>query len=289
MFVAVKIYKSSPFFRECALHEAKILLELNKLSTSDEAFKMMKRRTGISAKSVAIVKLLNCFTHSAANGNHCCLVLELLGPTLESILATYSDQVRSNNKAVDRGAEKAAQRTAGESGAGARQRHRPHEREHAEFETQHSAAAAGIILSCQEKIQLQVISHESVRLAVLGWQYRSALAKLNAKKLSTSQTSPKDEKEDYKGLSKKERKKLKKKHKKIEKNQKKKEGMRVIHSLVSFDPNKVKLYNVPSKTIRRSVWASYLFDYNRPKSLPPKNVLSEDKLKWTKSVRGTVY
>lgn len=95
LFVAIKIYKSSPFFRECALHECKILLELNKLSTSQEAFESIKQKIGVEVKNLSIVKLLNSFTHSAANGNHCCLVLELLGPSLESLLATYSGQVRA--------------------------------------------------------------------------------------------------------------------------------------------------------------------------------------------------
>ena len=132
-----------------------------------------------------------------------------------------------------------------------------------------------------------MISQEQVRLAVLGWQYRSALAKLNAKQPVLAQLASKTDKEELKGLSKKERKKLKKKNKKLEKNQKKKEDLKVIHNLVNFDPKKVKISNVPSKTVRKSVWASYLYDYNRPRSLPPKYFNPDEHSKISKSVRGS--
>lgn len=136
-----------------------------------------------------------------------------------------------------------------------------------------------------EKIQLQAMEKDKVRLAVLGWQYRSALAKLKVTQVQLP--NPKTQKEDFRGLSKKERKKLKKKNKKIEKNQKKKEDMKVIINLVNFDPKKVRIMNVPSRAIRKSKWAPYLVDFNRGKSLPPKNNQLEDHSNRYKSVRGS--
>jgi hypothetical protein len=134
-------------------------------------------------------------------------------------------------------------------------------------------------------MQHQAIAREKIRLEVLGWQYRSAL-KLHPNKADN--VGGKESKEEYKGLSKKERKKLKKKHKKIEKTQKKKQDERIILELVHFDVKRVKLFNVPGKTVRKSVWASYLFDYNRPRSLSPKRSHLEDVPKHRKSVRGSL-
>lgn len=94
IFVAIKIYKSSPFFRECALQECKVLLELNKVRQEGKVLANLQETLGVNITDVNTVKLLNTFSHAAANGTHCCLVLELLGPSLESILTQYNDYVR---------------------------------------------------------------------------------------------------------------------------------------------------------------------------------------------------
>lgn len=93
IFVAIKIYKSSPFYQECAMLECKTLLAMNKAKEGDELFDFLKKRINTESKEINTVRLLNCFSHSAANGTHFCLVLELLGPSLETILHQYKDLV----------------------------------------------------------------------------------------------------------------------------------------------------------------------------------------------------
>lgn len=72
VYVAIKIYKSAPYYRDIAAYECENLLTLNKFQKEN--------------KAECAVKLFNTFVHKGSNGNHCCLVLELLGPDLEEII-----------------------------------------------------------------------------------------------------------------------------------------------------------------------------------------------------------
>jgi hypothetical protein len=114
------------------------------------------------------------------------------------------------------------------------------------------------------------IERGQVRAQMLLGQYRSALQEVCGRGKPGVCGQAKAGVDDKKGMSKKERKKLKKKTKKIEKSQKKKEDNRVIVNLVNFDPAKVRIKNLPLRTVRKSKWASLLIDFSRSRSLQPK-------------------
>lgn len=66
-FVAMKIQKSASEFAESAIHEIKVLSSIAE---------------GDPSNSNCIVQLLDSFKHSGPNGQHLCLVIELLGDSL---------------------------------------------------------------------------------------------------------------------------------------------------------------------------------------------------------------
>ena len=52
-------------------------------------FKHLERHSQGSLSSNYIVQLLDSFTHEGPNGAHQCLVFELLGPSVDRVLADY--------------------------------------------------------------------------------------------------------------------------------------------------------------------------------------------------------
>ncbi|GLJ54531.1 hypothetical protein SUGI_1171120 [Cryptomeria japonica] len=74
-YVALKISRSKDYFRETTLCEIRTLKVISEADPED------KER---------VVKLLDYFMHSGPNGNHVCLVLEVLGDDLRTLLTHYS-------------------------------------------------------------------------------------------------------------------------------------------------------------------------------------------------------
>jgi serine/threonine protein kinase len=61
--------------------------ESSKVSGEIEILRALRE----SAASTYIVKLIDDFVHQGPNGEHQCLVFELLGPTIDSVLADYAE------------------------------------------------------------------------------------------------------------------------------------------------------------------------------------------------------
>jgi serine/threonine-protein kinase SRPK3 len=58
-----------------------------------QAFQFLKARSStVSGPNHVIIQMLDHFIHKGPNGRHTCLVLELLGPSLESVITRYIDQ-----------------------------------------------------------------------------------------------------------------------------------------------------------------------------------------------------
>ena len=93
MFVAVKIYKSSPAHKEIALQEAKVLLTLNKIQKTPKPFEELYKLTGLWEQDRVVVKFYNCCILPSSNGSHYTLILELLGPTLQNIIEEHKSSV----------------------------------------------------------------------------------------------------------------------------------------------------------------------------------------------------
>lgn len=51
--------------------------------------RLLQKHSGGNLSSKYIVQLLDDFTHNGPNGVHQCLVLELLGPTVDMVLRDY--------------------------------------------------------------------------------------------------------------------------------------------------------------------------------------------------------
>ncbi|GLJ54507.1 hypothetical protein SUGI_1170670 [Cryptomeria japonica] len=82
-YVALKISRSKDYFRETALREIETLKVISEADPDDKE---------------CVVKLLDYFMHSGPNGNHVCLVLELLGDNLRTLLKHYSGKGIPLNK-----------------------------------------------------------------------------------------------------------------------------------------------------------------------------------------------
>lgn len=88
ILVAIKIFKSSPTIFQSALEECEILQKLNQAASNREWDSKLKSMLQNEAHvhEGYIVRLLNAFSHFGPNGNHFCLVLEILGPSLSQFL-----------------------------------------------------------------------------------------------------------------------------------------------------------------------------------------------------------
>lgn len=93
MYVAIKIFRAAPFYRDSAYEEARILVNLLKIQKDKRIIEDYENQTGQKTDEVNLVRMLNCFVHSGSAGNHCCIVLELLGPSLSTVIAEYNTVV----------------------------------------------------------------------------------------------------------------------------------------------------------------------------------------------------
>jgi serine/threonine protein kinase len=84
-FVAMKIQKSASHYREAAFDEIELLKCITEASKSESY--LLERRTGADHRYVVI--LLDHFEHTGPNGKHVCMVFEMLGENLLSLIKKY--------------------------------------------------------------------------------------------------------------------------------------------------------------------------------------------------------
>lgn len=88
LLVNLKVHKSGPQFLEAAFDECEILQGMIESMVSEEwnkeMYQVYKSKAYVNEGFVA--KILNCFVHFGPNGNHFCIVMEVLGPTLQDVL-----------------------------------------------------------------------------------------------------------------------------------------------------------------------------------------------------------
>lgn len=89
-YVALKIQKSSYHYTEAAMDEIDILVKVSK-NTEDPAWIRSLEEYGVPASQRAgfLVQLLTHFVHRGKNGNHICMVFEILGVNLLEIIKLY--------------------------------------------------------------------------------------------------------------------------------------------------------------------------------------------------------
>ncbi|KAJ5124952.1 uncharacterized protein N7515_008777 [Penicillium bovifimosum] len=68
----------------------KIMTANSSVSSELQNLKLLEEQSGGILSSRYIVQLIDHFTHDGPNGAHQCLVFELLGPTVDEVLADYS-------------------------------------------------------------------------------------------------------------------------------------------------------------------------------------------------------
>lgn len=95
MYYAIKVYKSAPYYRRSAEQEARILGHLNQAMKDHSLFDGVRDSVPSAEFSnlASVARLVDCFLHFGSSGTHCCLVTEVLGPSLESVLKEYKDLV----------------------------------------------------------------------------------------------------------------------------------------------------------------------------------------------------
>lgn len=86
--VAIKIVRSSENYTEAALDEIKILETVNSHDDSHEGKKH-------------VVRLLDSFIHSGPNGDHVCMIFEVLGENMLNLLVRYKDFQNHRQKEID--------------------------------------------------------------------------------------------------------------------------------------------------------------------------------------------
>jgi serine/threonine-protein kinase SRPK3 len=89
IFVSIKIHKSAPYYLESAFDECEMLQLTNKRVADREWNRKVAEHfpDEVIENEGFVVNLLNSFVHFGPNGNHFCMVLELLGPSLAQIMA----------------------------------------------------------------------------------------------------------------------------------------------------------------------------------------------------------
>ncbi|KAJ5935369.1 hypothetical protein N7466_004916 [Penicillium verhagenii] len=75
----------------------KIMTADSEASRELQNMRHLERECPSNLSSVYIVQLLDAFTHEGPNGVHQCLVLELLGPSVNHVLRDYSDPCSPND------------------------------------------------------------------------------------------------------------------------------------------------------------------------------------------------
>lgn len=96
IFVAIKIHKSAPYYLESAFDETEMFQLMNKKRMEEQWQKtVVKHFPGEKNQGEEgfHVNLLNSFVHFGPNGNHFCMVMELLGPSLASITKKMSRDI----------------------------------------------------------------------------------------------------------------------------------------------------------------------------------------------------
>jgi serine/threonine protein kinase len=84
-FVAMKVQKSASHYREAAFDEIELLKCITEASRSESY--LLERR--MSADHRFVVILLDHFEHTGPNGKHVCMVFEMLGENLLSLIKKY--------------------------------------------------------------------------------------------------------------------------------------------------------------------------------------------------------
>ncbi|KAG0690166.1 serine/threonine protein kinase, CMGC group [Pichia californica] len=87
--VAIKIVRSSPNYSEAAIDEITILETINSKNNFHEGKKH-------------IVKLLDHFIHKGPNGNHVCMIFEVLGENMLNLLIRYKDFQNFRQSEIDK-------------------------------------------------------------------------------------------------------------------------------------------------------------------------------------------
>jgi hypothetical protein len=83
-YVAMKVQKSAPHYREAALDEIELLSCIKKAAVAP-AYQESEN----NAAHESIVVLLDHFEHTGPNGRHVCMVFEMLGENLLSVIKKY--------------------------------------------------------------------------------------------------------------------------------------------------------------------------------------------------------
>ena len=98
-YVAIKIQKSDKNCIEAAYDEVEILQELEKHNTEPKWVESIKKywadqpekiKNGVTTHHSQIVQLLNSFIFRGPNGNHFCMVFEIMGVTLLDLIKRYN-------------------------------------------------------------------------------------------------------------------------------------------------------------------------------------------------------
>lgn len=87
-YVAMKVQKSASHYREAAFDEIELLNCIKKASLSED-YKAEADTMGRPGNHKNIVVLLDHFEHSGPNGRHVCMVFEMLGENLLSVIKKY--------------------------------------------------------------------------------------------------------------------------------------------------------------------------------------------------------
>ena len=96
IFVAIKIHKSAPYYLESAFDETEMFQLMNKKRLDEQWKKKVKHHfpgENNLGEEGFHVNLLNSFVHFGPNGNHFCMAMELLGPSLASITKKMNREI----------------------------------------------------------------------------------------------------------------------------------------------------------------------------------------------------
>jgi len=84
-FVALKVQKSAAHYREAAIDEIDLLNTV--VNASKARSNVLSHNSG---SNFNIVQLLDNFEHSGPNGKHMCMVFEILGENLLTVIKRYA-------------------------------------------------------------------------------------------------------------------------------------------------------------------------------------------------------
>lgn len=260
LYVALKVYRGAPYYREVAIQEFDRHFSMNKTQ-------LETRQAG--GKPYPVVRLFDMFLLNGWIGSHVCLVFELLGDSLAHLLDFYKDELVC---AADPG-------FAGGPPSGPLQHHpvrggrapgRPGPLGHkgAELPTLAASPDNGSRRLTKEKVVEAELASDHMMHKMLLFRF---LDRKRSKQAVVSKAN-----KALKGgfLSKKERKKQKKKNKKIQKTQKKREFSEIVQQLKAESQHLKRIAAVPLRTLRASKWAYYSQEIKR--SLSQQKYLTKD-------------